>query len=160
MGWWMLAHLLVVAIRGCCCSVPLSCPALCYPMDCSTPGFPVLHYHPDFAQTHIHWTDDAIQPSHPLLSPSSCPKAFPASGAFPMSWLFTSGGQNIGASVFPFMIGGAPVVPLSSWENKAIPSVLLPKPVHPCTSKYWRIISHFHFSSSILYHTLSLISLN
>ena len=39
-------------------------------MDCSTPGFPVLHYLPEFAQTHVHWVGDAIQPSHPLLSPS------------------------------------------------------------------------------------------
>ena len=37
-------------------------------MDCSTPGFPVLHYLPEFVQTHVHWVDDAIQPSH-LLSP-------------------------------------------------------------------------------------------
>ena len=41
-------------------------------MDCSTPGFLVLHYLPKFAQTHVHWDDDAIQPSHPL-SPSSPP---------------------------------------------------------------------------------------
>ena len=39
-------------------------------MDCSMPGFPVFHYLPDFAQTHVHWVSDAIQPSHPLLSPS------------------------------------------------------------------------------------------
>ena len=39
-------------------------------MDCSTPGFPVLHYLPELAQTHVHWVGDAIQPSHPLLSPS------------------------------------------------------------------------------------------
>ena len=45
------------------------CPALCDPMDCSTPGFPVLHHLPELAQTHIHWVGDAIQPSHPLLSP-------------------------------------------------------------------------------------------
>ena len=38
-------------------------------MDCSTPGFPVLHHLPEFAQTHVHWIGDAIQPSHPLLSP-------------------------------------------------------------------------------------------
>ena len=41
-------------------------------MDCSTPGFPVLHYLPEFAQTHVHWVDDVIQPSHPL-SPLSPP---------------------------------------------------------------------------------------
>ena len=39
-------------------------------MDCSTPGFPVLHYLPEFAQTHVHWVGDAIKPSHPLFSPS------------------------------------------------------------------------------------------
>ena len=41
-----------------------------WPMDCSTPGFPVLHHLPDFAQTYVHWVDDAIHPSHPLSSPS------------------------------------------------------------------------------------------
>ena len=41
-----------------------------WPDSCSTPGFPVLHYFPDFAQTHVHCVGDAIQPSHPLLSPS------------------------------------------------------------------------------------------
>ena len=51
-------------------SVAQSCPTLCDPMDCSTPGFPVLHYLPEFAQTHVLWVDDAIQPSHPLSLPS------------------------------------------------------------------------------------------
>ena len=43
---------------------------LCDPMDCSTPGFPVLHHLPEFAQTRVYWVGNAIQPSHPLLSPS------------------------------------------------------------------------------------------
>ena len=47
-----------------------SCLTFCDPMDCSTPGFPVLHYLPEFAQTHIFWVGDAIQPSHPLSPPS------------------------------------------------------------------------------------------
>ena len=51
----------------CSCSVAKSCLILCDPMDCSTPGFPVLHYLPEFAQTHVHWVGDAIQPSHYLL---------------------------------------------------------------------------------------------
>ena len=42
----------------------------CKPMDCSTPGFTVLHYLPEFAQTHVHWVGDVIQPSHPLSPPS------------------------------------------------------------------------------------------
>ena len=48
----------------------LWCLTLCNPTDCSMPGLPVLHYLPVFAQTHAHWVDDAIQPSHPLSPPS------------------------------------------------------------------------------------------
>ena len=51
-----------------------SCPALCNPMDCSMPGFPVHHQLLELAQTHVHEVSDAIQPSHPLSSPS--PPAF------------------------------------------------------------------------------------
>ena len=47
-----------------------SCPTLCNPMDCSTPGLPVHHQLPEFTQNHVHWIGDAIQPSHALLSPS------------------------------------------------------------------------------------------
>ena len=54
----------------CCCSVAQSYPTLCNPMDCSTPGFPVLYHLSELAQTHVHWVSDAIQPSHPLSSPS------------------------------------------------------------------------------------------
>ena len=55
----------------CCYSVIKSCPTLYDPMDCSKPGLlPVLHYLLEFAQTHVHWVRDAIQPSH-LLLPSS-----------------------------------------------------------------------------------------
>ena len=50
--------------------VTQSCPTLCDPMDCSTPGLPVHHQFPEFTQTHVHWVGDAIQPSHPLSSPS------------------------------------------------------------------------------------------
>ena len=51
-------------------SVTQSCPTLCDPMDCSMPGFPVHHHLPEPAQTHVHRVSDAIQPSHPLSSPS------------------------------------------------------------------------------------------
>ena len=54
-----------------CCSVAQSYPTLGNPPDCSTPGCPVLHHLPELAQTHVHWVADAIQPSHPLFSPSS-----------------------------------------------------------------------------------------
>ena len=61
---------LTLVTCSCCCSAAQSCWTLCNPMDCSTSGFPVLHCLPEFAQTHVHWVSDAIQPSHPLLSPS------------------------------------------------------------------------------------------
>ena len=54
-------------------------------MDYSTPCFPVLHHLLDFAQTHVHWVIDDIQPSHPLLSPFSCLQSFIALGSFLMS---------------------------------------------------------------------------
>ena len=47
-----------------------SCPTLCVPMNCSTPGLPVHHQLLESTQTHVHWVGDAIQPSHPLSSPS------------------------------------------------------------------------------------------
>ena len=51
-------------------SVAQSCPTLCDPMNCSTPGLPVHHQILEFTQTHVHQVGDAIQPSHPLSSPS------------------------------------------------------------------------------------------
>ena len=51
-------------------SAAQSCPTLCDPMNCSTPGLPVQHQLPEFTQTHVHQVSDAIQPSHPLSSPS------------------------------------------------------------------------------------------
>ena len=70
-----------------------------WPKDYSMPGFPVLHHLLEFVPTHVHWVGDAIQLSHALLPPfSSCLQSFPTSGSFPMSRLFTFGGQSIGAS--------------------------------------------------------------
>ena len=78
-----------------CCSVTQLCLTLC-----NTPGFPVLHHLLEFAQTRVHWISDAIQSSHPLLSPS--PPAF--------NLIQHQGGQNIGAlasaSVLPVDIQG------------------------------------------------------
>ena len=70
-------------------SVAESCPNLCDPMDCSTPGLPVHQQHPELAQTHVHWVGDAIQPSHPLLFPS--PPAFNLSQyQDPFQWVSSS----------------------------------------------------------------------
>ena len=57
---------------SCCyCLVTKLCLTLCNPLDCSMPGFPVLHHLPELAQTHVHWVGDAIQPSCPRSSLSS-----------------------------------------------------------------------------------------
>ena len=72
-------------------SVAQLCPTLCDPMNRSTPGLPVHHQLPEFTQTLVHRVGDAIQPSHPLSSPSPpAPQSLPASEFFPMSQLFTS----------------------------------------------------------------------
>ena len=82
-------------------SVTKSCQTLHNLMDCSTPGFPVLHYLPKFLQTHVHWVYDVIQPSHPLLtlSPAFNLSLHQGKELAPMSWLFPSSGQSIGASI-------------------------------------------------------------
>ena len=106
------------------------CLTLCYPMDYSTPGFPVHHQLTKLAQTHVHRVGDAIQPSSSVVPFSSCLQSFLASGSFPTSHLFTSGGQSIGvsalASVLPmniqdlFLLG---LTGLISLESKGLSRV-------------------------------------
>ena len=81
-----------------CFSSAQSCPTLCGPMDCSTPGLPVRHQLSELTQTH-----PVSQWCHPTISSfvtpfSSCSPSFPASGYFPVSHFFESDGQSIGAS--------------------------------------------------------------
>ena len=64
-------------------SVAQSCPTRCNPMNCSTPGLPIHHQLPEFTQTHIYRVGDAIQPSHPLSSPSPLPSIPPSIRVFP-----------------------------------------------------------------------------
>ena len=101
--------MLTFAFSLCYCSIIKSGLTHWDPPDCSSPGFPVLHYLPEFAQSHVHWFGDAIQPSHSLTPSSvSALKSFPASGPFLMSQIFASGGQSIGAS--------ASVLPMNIWD--------------------------------------------
>ena len=103
-GWFMLMygrnqHNIVKQLSPncCCCLVANSCPNLCNPIEHNTPGFPVLYYLRACAQTQVHWVSDAIQ--HLMSSPSPpWPQSFPASESFPISLLFPSGGQSVGAS--------------------------------------------------------------
>ena len=101
-------------------SAAQSCPTLCDTMDCSMPGFPVHHQILELAQTHVYRVGDAIQPSHPLSSPS--PPAFNLSqhqGLFQMSQFFSSGGKRIGvsssASVLPMNAQDCFPLELTGW---------------------------------------------
>ena len=90
----------------CRCSVAKSCPTLCMnPMKCSTPGFPVPHHLPEFAQVQVHWVGDAIQPlilCHPLLLPSFFPSisVFSNESVLHIRWP----GFSASASVLPMNI--------------------------------------------------------
>ena len=88
---------------------------LCDPLDCSLPGFPVLHHLPEFAQTHVHWVGDVIQPSHPLSSPS--PPALnlsqhqglfqwvSSSHQWPKYWSFSISTSNEYSGLISFRVG-------------------------------------------------------
>ena len=100
----------------------LSCVWLCDPTDCSMWGFPVHHQLPELARTHVHRVSDAIQPSQSSVIPfSSWLQSFLASGSFPMSQFFTSGGQSIRASAL------ASVLPINiqSWFPLGLTGLIL-----------------------------------
>ena len=102
--WWnqplVLIEVSPASESSSCCSVTQSCLTLCDPMDCSTPGLPVLHCLPELLKF------TSIESGcHPAISSSvspfsSCPQSFPASGSFLVSQLFASGGQSVGSFSF------------------------------------------------------------
>ena len=95
-------------------SVAQSCPTLCDPMNRSTPGLPVNHQLPESTQTHAHWVGDAIHISSSVVPFSSCPQSLPASGSFPVSQLFASGGQSTGVSA------SASVLPVNTQDSSPL----------------------------------------
>ena len=121
-------------------------------MGYSTPGLSVLYHFPELSQTHVHWVRDIVQPSHPVIPSSSCLQSFPASGYFPMSLFFASGGQDIGASasVFPMNIQDwFPLGMTSYYINISLPHSL------SCALSFWIILYIFHlhkFKSFLMTH--------
>ena len=102
----------------CCYPVTKWWLTLCNPMECSTPGYHILHYLPEFPQTHVHWVSDAIQPFHPLLPPSPLSLIFPSIGVFssePALCISWPNHQFFGAQP-------------SLWSNSHIHTWLLGKP--------------------------------
>ena len=91
------------------------CLTLCNPVDCGTPGFPVFHHLPEFAQTHLHWDNDVIKQSHPLSSPLLLPSVFPSIRVFsnvsalwimwPKYWNFRISLSNEYSGLISFSIG-------------------------------------------------------
>ena len=125
-----------------CCSVAKSCPTLCDPMDFSTLGFPVLHYLPKFAQTHVHWANGTIQPSYPFSPPSPLAlKSFPGSASFPVNQLFESDGQSVRAStsVLPMNI--------QSWYLLHY---------HSCNMSFYLLSNHFY---PLFFHMMRVLHL-
>ena len=100
----------------CCCSVAKLCLTLCHPVDCSIPGFSVLHYLLKFAQIYVYPTISSSVTPHF----SSCLQSFPVSGSFPMNQFFASGSQSVGvsasASVLPMNIQGWFSLGLTAWS--------------------------------------------
>ena len=94
-----------LGIICCCCSFAKLCPTLCNPMECSMSGSSILHYSQSLLK--FMFIKLVMLFNHLILCPSYsfCLQSFPASGSFPMNWLFTSGGQNTrtsaSASVLP-----------------------------------------------------------
>ena len=128
---------------------------LCNPMNCGTPGFSVLHYLPECAQSHVHcqWCHLTISSSDALFS--LCPKSFPALGSFTMSQLFASGGQSIGASasssVLPmniqdwFLLGLTGLISLQSkWLSRVFSSTTVQKPQFFSAQPSLWFKSHIH----------------
>ena len=108
-------------VPGCCCCQSLSHVTLCDPMDCSTPGFSVLHHLSEISQTHVLWVSDG----HPTVSSSVIPfssylQSFPASGSFLMSWLFSSRGQSIGASASAWVL----LMNIQDWSPLGLSSLI------------------------------------
>jgi len=115
-------------------SVAQSYPTLCDPMNPSTPGLPVYHQLPELTETHVHRVSDAIQPSHPLSSPSPLAPNPSQHQSFPMSQLFTWGGQSTGGSALASFLPrnpradllqnglvGSPCSPRDSQESSPTP---------------------------------------
>ena len=143
-AWWSHSSGHCWSADSCCgCSGAQSYLTLCDPVDCSTPGFPVLHHLLEFTQTHVHWVGDAIQPSHPL-SPHS-PPAFSLSQHQGLFQLFASGGQSIGASA------SASVLPVNikGWFPLGWTSLISLKSMGPSNPQEYSLTPQFESINSL-----------
>ena len=113
-------------LTGCCyCRVAQSYLTLCNPMDCSTPGLPVYHQLPESTQTHVHCVSDAIQPFHPLSTPSP-----PALNLFQHQDLFQWMGSSHQVAKFIGVSASASVLPMNiqDWFPLRVTVLISPAP--------------------------------
>ena len=118
-----------------CCSVTQLCSTLCDPMDCSMPGFPVLHHLLELAQTHVHWVSDTIQPSCPLSYPS--PLDFNLSQHQGLVW--ESALRIRWPKYWSFSLSISPSNEYSGF--KSISPAIVPSPFH---ISFLFVMDHFH----------------
>ena len=130
-------------------------------MNCSTPSFPVFHYLPEFAQTQVHWVNDAIQPSHPLSPPSLPALNLSKHQGLLMNRLFTTYDQGIGASAsvppmniqgwFPLEFTG--LISLQSMDSqRSSPNHSSKASIICCCISYLSCVTHGHKFSSLKEH--------
>ena len=136
-----------IRIFGTCChcSVAQSCPTLCDPMDCSMPGFPVLHHLPEFAQTH------GIQSSHSLIPFCSCLQFFSSISVFSneltLHIRWPSVGVSASVSVLPMSIQGLfplRLTGLISLQSKGLPNTTVQKHQYFGSQPSSQSNSHIH----------------
>ena len=127
-------------------SVTQSGPTLCDTTNHSRPGLPAHHQLPEFTQTHVHWVGDAIQPSHPLSSPSPLPPIPLSIRVFPMSQLYTWGGKSIGVSA------SASVLPMNTQDQSPLQGtdwISLQSKGHSRVFSNTTVLQHQFFSAQL-----------
>ena len=145
-------------------SVAQSCPTLCDPMKCNTPGLPVHQQLQEFTQTHVHQVGDAIHPSHPLSSPSP-PAPNPSQHQSLFQWVsmshFTWGGQSIGVSAsvldLPMITQDWSPLGWTGWislRSKGLSKVFSKNKI---TSWLWSTAIHIKFRNNLAYFNMSMI---
>ena len=147
-------------------------------MDCSTPGFPVLHHLPELAQTHVHWVGDAIQPFHPLWS-SSCPafnltqlRVLSNESALPIRWpkywnfSFSISPANEYSGLISFMIDWLDLLAVQGTLKSLLKSInssalsFLHSPTLTSIHDYWKTIAltRWTFVGKVMSLVLNMLS--
>ena len=143
---WQKIHEQVIWDTIYCCSVAKLCPTVCYPMDCSMTGFPVLQYLLKFSQTHVHWVSDAIKPFHPpsLTSPPALNR-FQNQGLFQRVGCLHHVARVFGASASASVL----LMSIQGWFPLGLIGVISLQSEGTLKS----LLQHYSLKASILWHS-------